>query len=140
MTTEKENIEIVKKFYKYLDEGQTDTLKSYFAPDVKIFYESGDPVSFSDMEPFIKMFYTSFPDYKHHIDDIFAAGDKVVARLSYSGTFSNSFMEMKPTGSKFKYKGIQIFQFFNGKISNFWIVEDELGMMRQLGMELQMKE
>ena len=130
------NIELAKKFYKLLDAVQLDSLRALCATDAKIYYESGDPISFSDIEPLIKMFYTSFPDYKHEFEDIMAADDKVVFRISYSGTFTNPFMEMKPNGVKFKYKGIQIIQFANNKVTNFWGVEDELGMMTQLGMEL----
>ena len=130
------NIELAKKFYKHLDAVQLDSLRALCAPNAKIYYESGDPVSFNDIEPLIKMFYTSFPDYKHEFEDIIAADDKVVFRISYSGTFTNPFMEIKPNGVKFKYKGIQIFQFANDKVTNFWAVEDELGMMTQLGMEL----
>ena len=134
------NIELAKKFYKYLDELNFDTLRAICDPDIKVYYESGDPVSFTDMEPFIKMFYGAFPDYKHQIDDIYAADDKVIVRLTYTGTHTNDFMEMKPTGNKFKYKGIQIFQFANNKAINGWIVEDELAMMTQLGMELKPKK
>ena len=135
-TLKTSNIELAKKFYKHLDAVQLDSMKALCAPDMKIYYESGEPVSFSDMEPFIKMFYTSFPDYYHEIEDIIAADDKVVCRISFTGTFTNSFMEMNPSGEKFKYKGIQIFQFANSKTTNFWIVEDELGLMTQLGLEL----
>ena len=130
------NIELAKKFYKYLDAVQLDSLRALSAPNAKIYYESGDPISFSDIEPLIKMFYTSFPDYKHEIEDVIAADDKVVFRISYSGTFTNQFMEMNPNGAKFRYKGIQIFQFANNKVTNFWAVEDELAMMTQLGLEL----
>jgi len=130
------NIELAKKFYKHLDAVQLDSLRVLCAPDAKIYYESGDPISFSDIEPLIKMFYTSFPDYKHEYDDMIAADDKVVFRISYSGTFTNPFMEINPNGAKFRYKGIQIFQFANNRVTNFWAVEDELGMMTQLGMEL----
>jgi predicted ester cyclase len=134
------NIELAKKFYKYLDAVQLDSLRALCGPDLKIYYESGDPMSFGDIEPLIKMFYTSFPDYKHEFDDVIATGDKVVYRITYSGTFTNPFMEIKPNGAKFKYKGIQIFQFTNNKVTNFWAVEDELGMMTQIGMELKPKE
>ena len=130
------NIELAKKFYKHLDAVQMDSMKALCAPDMKIYYESGEPVSLSDMEPAIKMFYTSFPDYKHEIEDIIAAGDKVVCRIAFTGTFSNPFMDMSPSGVKFRYKGIQIFQFANSKVTNFWAVEDELGLMTQLGLEL----
>jgi predicted ester cyclase len=134
------NIQLAQKFVKYLDELNFDTLRTICDPNVKVFYGSGDPVSFVDMEPFIKMFYSAFPDYKHQIDDIYATDDKVIIRLTYTGTHTNDFMEIKPTGNKFKYKGIQIFQFANKKMINFWGVEDELGMMTQLGMELKPKK
>jgi predicted ester cyclase len=45
-------------------------------------------------------------------------------------------MEMKPTGKRFSYKGIQIFQFADDKVTHFWAVEDELGLMTQLGLQL----
>lgn len=130
------NIELVKKFYAFLDAANIDSLRSICNTSAIIFYQSGEPVSLNDMEPFIKIFYTSFPDYKHTIDDMFAVDDKVVARITYTGTFKNKFMDINPTGIQFKYKGIQIFQFAENKVSNFWAVEDELGMMTQLGMEL----
>jgi predicted ester cyclase len=134
------NIEAVKNFYKFIDEGKSDSIRSLIAPAFKIYYESADAITFDDIRPLITMFYTSFPDYIHEIDDILATDDKVIARLTYSGTFTNPFMEIKPTGVKFKYKGIQIFQFANNKMINFWAVEDELGLMTQLGMELQPKK
>jgi predicted ester cyclase len=130
------NIELAKKFYKYLDAVNLDSLRVMCSSDARIFYESGDPISFSDLEPLVKMFYTSFPDYKHEIEDVLATDDKVVARLSYSGTFTKKFMDINPNGVKFKYKGIKIFQFINNKVSNLWGVDDELGMMTQLGMVL----
>ena len=135
-----ENIDLAKKFYKYLDQLNFDSLRVICDPGLKIFYESGEPVSLNDMEPFIKSFYGSFPDYKHEIEDIYASDDKVVFRIAYSGTHTNDYMNIKPTGLKFKYKGIQIFQFKNNKAINFWAVEDELGMMTQLGMELKPKK
>ena len=134
------NIEMAKKFYKYLDELNFDTLRTLCDPIIKVYYESEDPVSFTDMEPFIKMFYGAFPDYKHQIDEIYATDDKVIVRLTYTGTHTNDFMEIKPTGNKFSYKGIQIFQFANNNVINFWAVEDELGMMNQLGMEMKPKK
>jgi predicted ester cyclase len=134
------NIELAKRFYKYLDELNFDTLRTICDPNIKVYYESGDPVSFTEAESFMKMFYGAFPDYRHQIDDIYAADDKVIVLLTYTGTHTNDYMEIKPTGNKFKYKGIQIFQFVNNKTINFWAVEDELGMMTQLGMELKPKK
>ena len=134
------NIELAKAFCRHVDGGNLDSCRALFSADAKIYYESGEPVSFGDMEPLTKTFYTSFPDYKHDIEDIIAAGDKVVVRISYSGTFAKTFMDIKPNGAKFKYKGIHVFQFTNNRVVNFWGVEDELGMMTQLGLELRPKK
>ena len=130
------NIELANKFYKHLDVVLLDSLRAMFAHDAKLYYQSGDPVSFSDIEPLIEVFYTSFPDYTHEIEDIIAADDKVVCRILYTGTYTNPFMGMSPSGEKFMYKGIQIVQFSDGKVTNFWGVEDELALMTQLGLEL----
>ena len=131
-----ENTDLVKRFYKHLDAVQIDSLDVLCAPDIKVYYQSGEPAPFSDMVPFIQMFYEAFPDYVHEIEGIIAADDKVVVRVSFAGTFTNAFMDLSPSGEKFRYKGIQIFQFANGKLTNMWVVEDELAMMTQLGLEL----
>lgn len=133
---EAQNADLVMEFYKLLDALQLDSLEAFCTPDIQIYYQSGEPGTFSDMIPFIEMFYDAFPDYTHTIEGIIAADDKVVARVSFAGTFENAFMELSPTGEKFMYKGIQIFQFANGKLKTMWIVEDELSMMTQLGLEL----
>jgi predicted ester cyclase len=139
-TVKVSNIDLAKRFNEYLDEQNFDGLRAISDPDLKIYYESGYPASLNDLEPFIKSYYQSFPDYTHEIEDIFAADDKAVARIAFSGTHTNEFSGIKPTGIKFRYKGIQIYQFKDNKINNLWIVEDELGMMTQLGMELRPKE
>ena len=135
-TLKAKNTELAMKFYQHLDAVQIDSLEALCATDLKVHYQSGDPVAFSEMVPFIEMFYEAFPDYTHKIEGIIAADDKVVVRVSFEGTFTNSFMDLSPNGEKFTYKGIQIFQFTNGLLKKMWVVEDELTMMTQLGMEL----
>jgi len=103
-TLKANNIELAKKFYKHLDAVQLDSMRLLCAPDIKIYYESGDPVSFSDIEPLVRMFYTSFPDYKHEFDEIFATDDKVVFRISHE----NASFQMKILNPYVIYKGLRI--------------------------------
>ena len=137
---EANNIKVVKEMYKYFDEVNLDSLRSFFSSDHKIHFQSGPPVAFDDMEPVIKEFYTAFPDYIHGIEDIIAVDDKVIVRIDYSGTHEETFMGIEPSGTKFSYKGIHILQLSNDKIINLWAVEDQSAMVSQLGMELKMKE
>jgi steroid delta-isomerase-like uncharacterized protein len=137
-TLETANIEIVQSFYKLLDEVNLDEAEALFAREGEIYYQSMvEPAHFDDMKPLVEIYYTAFPDYKHSIESIFASGDMVVARITYSGTHRDTFMEIPPSGNNFTYKGIFICQLRNNRIIKMWGVEDELTMMRQLGLELQ---
>lgn len=132
------NIEVVQDLYRLLDEVNLDAAEALLTPESVIYYQSmEEPGHFGDMKPLVEIYYKAFPDYKHNIESIFASGDMVVARITYSGTHKETFMEIPPTGNKFAYKGIFIFQLADQRILKMWGVEDELTMMRQLGLELQ---
>jgi hypothetical protein len=51
------NIELAKKFYKHPEAVRPNSLRAVCASDAKIYYESGDPISLSDIELLIKMFF-----------------------------------------------------------------------------------
>ena len=100
-----------------------------FSSEAKGYMGSSDEsFKFEDIIPFIQMYYTAFPDYQHHIENIFAAHEYVVAQLNYTGTHSNQFMELDSTGNNIEYKGIFIFKMENGKISELWGIEDDFTM------------
>ena len=136
-TLEQENIEVVKQFYTYLDEQKLDDLDGLLSSNHAIFYQSSkEPATLDDMKPLIEMFYTSFPDYTHNLGNTIAEGNMVSIRMSYTATHKNKFMEIEPTQNIIDYAGIAVFELSDGKIDNMWIVEDELTMMKQLGLEL----
>jgi steroid delta-isomerase-like uncharacterized protein len=76
----------------------------------------------------------AFPDLHLEIEDIFAAGDKVVMRWSGTGTFQNEIMGIQPTGeSGDPVKGINIDRFEDGKIAETWGQWDTLTFLRNIG-------
>jgi steroid delta-isomerase-like uncharacterized protein len=77
----------------------------------------------------------AFPDIEITIDEIFAAGDKVVIRWTGLGTFKNPLMGQQPTGEKGDpVHGITIDQFDDdGKIAESWTQWDTMTFMRNLG-------
>ena len=78
-------------------------------------------------------FRQSFPDLHMTIDDLFAAGDKVVMRVTMKGTHKGSFMNMPPTGKQFNMEGMDIVRISGGKAVEHWGLMDALTMMQQLG-------
>ena len=94
------NINVIEEFHKLLDVQDLEACMEYFLENNKGFMGSSDePFTFNDMIPFIRMYYTSFQDYKHTIENIFATENHVVAQLLYTGTHSGTFMEIDSTGN-----------------------------------------
>jgi steroid delta-isomerase-like uncharacterized protein len=78
-------------------------------------------------------FHQAFPDLHIEIEDVFAAGDKVVIRYVAHGTQTGAFNGIPPTGKTGNVRGITIFLIANGKIATEWTEYDRLGLLRQLG-------
>ena len=131
---EADNIQHVKELYQLLDEQNLEEFTKRFAAEAKGYMGSSEePFNFEEIIPFIKMYYSAFPDYTHHIENIFAAGDYVVVQLKYTGTHENEFMDIPPTGNEISYKGIFIMKMKDGKVVESWGLEDDLTLMNQLG-------
>ena len=80
-----------------------------------------------------KMFLAAFPDLHLTIEDIIAEGDKVMIRLTSRGTHKGEFMGIPPSGKQVTVLEIHIARIANGKIVEHWGLEDNMGMMQQLG-------
>ena len=78
-------------------------------------------------------FRRGFPDVVSTIEDLIAEGDKVVARWTSHATHQGEYMDIPPTGKEVEFTGISLYRVEGGKIAESWDVEDELGLMRQLG-------
>jgi steroid delta-isomerase-like uncharacterized protein len=83
----------------------------------------------------IEEYRGAFPDLSFTIEDIFAAGDKVVTRWSGEGTFENEFIGRPPTGERGSpVNGIGIDRFDDdGKIVEAWGQWDTLTFLRDIG-------
>jgi C-1 hydroxylase len=75
-----------------------------------------------------------FPDYQFELLDLIAEGDKVVARMPFTGTQTGPVLDLPPTGRPVHVSEIVIFQIAHGKIIKAWEEYDEAGMRRQLGV------
>src|SRR5215212_10002910 len=74
-----------------------------------------------------------FPDVANTIEDIIAEGDKVVARWRSRATHQGEYMGIPPSGKEVEFTGISVYRIEAGKIAESWNVEDQLGLMQQIG-------
>jgi predicted ester cyclase len=78
-------------------------------------------------------FRQGFPDVVSTIEDIIAEGDKVVARWRSRATHRGDYMGITPSGKEVEFTGISIYRIEGNKIAESWSVEDQFGLMRQIG-------
>ncbi|HKZ23483.1 MAG TPA: ester cyclase [Thermoplasmata archaeon] len=76
---------------------------------------------------------TGFPDLQVAVNEVIPHGDKVVARVTLSGTHKGKFMDIPPTGKRVSFEGIDIVRFSGGKAVEHWGLTDNMGLFTQLG-------
>lgn len=86
---------------------------------------------------FLKTWFTAFPDVKGEDFEAMSNtdGSRVIVLASWSGTFKNDFMGMKPTGKSYsKIKDADIFTFDeNGKVTSHGFIQNNMTYMNAVG-------
>ncbi len=77
---------------------------------------------------------TAFPDVKGTIDNVWGAGDFVIAEGTMTGTHKAAFFGIQPTKKQIHLHGLDIMQFKNGKIISGRSYGNGVEMMMQLGL------
>ena len=82
----------------------------------------------------ITAFLGAFPDLHVTVEDLIAEGDKIVGRVTLTGTHQGELMGIPATGKKVSFSEILIIRISNGKAVEQWEVADTMSMMQQLGV------
>lgn len=80
------------------------------------------------------MLGAAFSNIRVTIHDQIAEGDMVATRLTWQAVHSGDFQGNPPTHREIEVSGISIERIKDGRISERWFMQDELGMMQQLGL------
>jgi steroid delta-isomerase-like uncharacterized protein len=138
---EEQNKTIVQNYFALADAGDFDAVGRLYEPTTVFYSPSGSmrPVSGAEDIEIGKIYAKAIPDLSHRIEELLAAGDKVVARLVTKGTLKEKVEGFPSPGKPFEVSSIYIFTLKNGKIIEGRGEVDMLGLMIQLGMELKPK-
>ncbi len=130
-----ENKQIVRRYQEIYNSNDLDALGEVVSEDLltpKIM--SGIPTGIEGAKAAHRIMLAGFPDYQTRIDDLIAEDDRVVARITMSGTNTGSFMGIPPSGNYVSFTGIYIARIANGKIVEHWGEEDGVSLLQQLGV------
>ncbi|MGC1853711.1 MAG: ester cyclase [Solirubrobacterales bacterium] len=86
-----------------------------------------------EFKRYIEGVRAAFPDWHNRIDEILASGDRVVTRMTWTGTHRGTLAGIEPTGARIEYVGAAFFRFEDGLIEEAWVVGDTQELWRALG-------
>ena len=130
-----QNKAVIRRWIKALNAGNLDVADEIYARDF-VMHDPGNPDRLPGPEGTkqgFAAFLAAFPDLHVTIDDIIAEGDKVVWRVSLTGTHNGEFLGIAPTGKQISNKGITIVRMVDGQFAEGWQNGDDLGMLQQIG-------
>jgi predicted ester cyclase len=131
--------ENVEMFRRVMDEGfsngSLDVLDEVMSPDF-IEHEPGpgEGRGLEGLKDMVRELRAAFPDLQATIEDTFAAGDKICARVTFRGTNTGEFLGEPPTEKTMVWEAIDICRFADGRIAEHWGQTDRLGLLEQVGL------
>jgi predicted ester cyclase len=81
-----------------------------------------------------------FPDLEFILEQMIAAGDRVMSHCTMRGTHSGVWMGIGPTRRKVSVPIITIHRIADGKIAEDWVLVGSLMLFQQLGLVPQTQE
>ena len=135
MSTQEDNKAVIRRYREIHNSNKLDALDSIVAKDV-ISHNAlpGLPPGLEGGKMAHQAFIASAPDLKTRTDQLVAEGDKVVEWYTATGTNTGPMMGMPATGKSYEITSVVLYRLANGKIVETWGLNDEAGLMRQLGM------
>jgi steroid delta-isomerase-like uncharacterized protein len=86
------------------------------------------------MKQFIQGLHQGFPDLSFTVDDVVEEGDRVVGRWTMTGTHSQEFNGLPPTGNAVTLVGCDFLVVRDGRFVEIWHLEDNVAMLQALGL------
>lgn len=124
----------VRRYFEEVANGhQLELADELFAPE---FGSPGSVTGPDAARAALKSMWAAFPDLRFSIDELVAEDDRVVAKVTYTGTHRGTFLGVEPTGRPIRFTGVELAVVRDGLIAReAWHVIDHLEILRQLGSE-----
>ena len=140
MATE-ENKRLVRSLYENLNRRDAAAAAVFYALDAK---NHGRLVGRHGMQTVFESLFSTFPDFTYRVEEATAEGDRVVCKVTMTGThlgeptmpatFGGMLTGVPPTGKKVEVLQFHSFRMSGGQISEHAAVRDDLEMLKQLGV------
>ena len=129
------NAEVIRAFYADLWEGGDLTrLPALMHEDVAFQGTFGQTMRGLDaFGAYVRSVRHAFSTYRCEVADLLVDGDRVAARVRFSGVHdAGPFLDTPPSGRMLAWEGVGFFTLEAGRIRHLWVMGDMLGLLNQL--------
>ncbi|MFC2166203.1 ester cyclase, partial [Acidobacteriota bacterium] len=135
---EEQNEAIYRHFTEEMNKGYIEfarAVREVCAPELTYYAPSRttSPISLEEIIEAFKMYFQGFPDHNIVIQEVVAKGDKIIARVTFTGTHTGEWSGIPATGNKIKSSTIEIWHMKDGKCVEIREETDYVGFYEQLG-------
>ena len=130
------NKAVVERLFEIWNTCDLDAIEEYYSKDFVADYRPYAPLrhGLDAIKGMVEGAHAAFPDYHEELEEMIAEGDKVVVRLTITGTQKGQWGPLPPTGKPVRFEEIVILHFANGKVVAQRGLPDNLAALRQLGV------
>jgi predicted ester cyclase len=131
------NEAIVRRIYsEYLDELDPSAADELLDADVVLHGVGafGEGYGRENVKEGFSAFLSGFAERHTDVEDVIAQGDRVVVRHTHHLKHVDEVLGIPPTGQRLSVWGIDIFRIEDGRIAEWWVIDDNMGMMQQMGI------
>lgn len=133
MVTE-ENEKTARRIFAALNDRDLDTALAYYDPDACFHGWAPETLDVAGYKAAMSELLAAFPDSRFRIEDVIAAGNRIVVRHEVRGTHRGPFQGIAPTNKEVCIDAIVILHLDDGMVEEAWLNADMLGWMQQLGV------
>ena len=126
---------IARAVFAAMDASDYTRTGALLADSFRLHYQGvPDPISRADLLELLRSYFVSFPDLRHEVQAVLPSGSYVTVRVMVHATHKGTYEGVPATGRAVTAGGIHILRIANGKVAEWWAAEDDLGLLRQIGM------
>lgn len=131
---ERTHAEAVRRLYEEtLNQNRLEMLPALLREDV-VFHGATEEQGIEAYKMLVARLRVAFPDQHFTLHDLIASDDRVVARWTMDATHGGPLAGIPATGKRVQQRANVIYRFEDVKIAEVWAQMDQVGMLRQLGI------
>ena len=128
-------VKAVRAFYEFWNSGDEAFLKQAIAPTfTDRTLPPGRPQGTEGPVFASRQFRAAVPDLKVTVEKMILAGDYVTVHMKFTGHFTGRFGQTQGKGQTIAFIATDLVKVENGRITDNWHIEDNLTLLRQMGV------